>query len=475
MPGAFSQSRGAASFINAFLDQDEVEQRSQLDFLKTIAGSATTAQDIRTSQASGRRAEALFPGQLEQQGLTTERMELSNVGSGFANRQLARTEEQQIELDAIIMEKFGYPSFDVFLKAVDSGELDLRQRGIAERGRLGAPEAEAGLGVLQTQQTLQQAQAFGAGEGPANVGVTQAVEADRARGLAQQRLGSDLTKETVTAEVEAQRLAPALTRSEIFKNQAAAEASRLRGKSAATQKSDIERQAFIGIYGPEEGPIRYANKIVYGAEQEAGQRLTLTEIQRNISEIEQAIFRLELPETTDPMAVAMLAIIQQSNPQMFGDVSDEETAALTKDEIKALLMPRLEALDILHSEADPEGRGYLELTGVVPPGQVGRSQAGGARTGQPTYTTRDIDAAIGSLSSSGAGTTSFSSPQTANNSKNYLLKIMQSGSPDQWEVIHQVNRPEFIQRASEQDWNAVLEIIRQLSQQAPQAGAGGTQ
>jgi len=461
MPGPFSSSRGLASFINGWLDQDQTEQRSQLEFLKTIAGTAATASDIGVSQAANRRAEVLFPGQVEQQGLTTQQMQLSNEGLGFANRQLARTEEEQAELDAIIFDRTGYPTFGVLMQAIESGDLQLREKGIAERGRLNAPEIEAGLGVLQNQQALEQGRAFGAGQGPRNVGTTQAIEADRASGLAQARRGSDLTKETVKAEVEAQRLLPAVTRSEILRNEAAATASGLKGKSAATQKSDLERQAFIDLHGPIEGPIRYANTIVYGSQEAAGQRLGLTEIQRSIGEIEMAIFRLEAPETTDQMALVMFSIIQKSNPEMFGDVNEEETDNLTKDEIKALLMPRFEALNVLHSEADPEGRSYLDLSG-------GQGAPGQAQPGQTAPTIRDIDAAIGAMSSAGTGATAFSSPQMASNSKNYLLKVMQSGSPDQWEVIHQVNRPTFVQKSSEQDWNAVLDIIRQLSQQAPQ-------
>jgi len=136
-----------------------------------------------------------------------------------------------------------------------------------------------------------------------------------------------------------------------------------------------------------------------------------------------------------------------------------------------LLMPRFTALDILHSDADPEGRSYLDLA----TGQATLGQAGVGQTAQPQFSVRDIDAAIGAMSSAGTGITSFTSPQVGNNSKGYLLKIMQSYKPDQWEVVHQVNRPDFVQRASEQDWNAILDIIRTMSSQAPQGSAGGNQ
>jgi hypothetical protein len=449
----------------------------QLEFLESIASTAGKAQDIRGRQAQERRAEALFPGQMTQQGLTTDQMAFANREAeafypgeleqqGFKTEQMGletqtmqRSSEQQAELDALILDKFGLPSYEVFKYYVDAGKLDELNRMSDEMRRLNAPELEAELGVVQKQQALEQAQAYGGRRGPESAGIAQAITDEYTRGLAERRLRSGLASATVRSEIEQLHLAPELTRAQIYQSEMAAKTALARASQTPAGKEDLKRQAFIDVYGPE-GLKRYANSVVYGAQQEAGQRMTMPQIQSNIEEIELAIWRLEQPNTTDPMATAMLAVIMESNPRMFGDVSEKETEELTKDEIKALLMPRLEALNILHAEADPEGRSYMDLT-------EGKAATGGIA--EPTYSVKDIDAAIGILASEGTDTASFSSRQSAGNSKNYLLKIMKGYRPDQWEVVHQTNRPMFITRSSEQDWNATLEVIREL---AGNAGGG---
>jgi len=475
MPGPFRQWRGAASFVDGWLNQDREQQKMQLEFLESIAKTAATTQDISGRQAQERRAESLFPGQMTQQGLTTDQMAFANREAeakfpgemtqqgyeteqmGFETETMQRSSEQQAELDALILDKFGLPSYEVFKYYVDAGKLDELNRMSEEMRRLNAPELEAELGVVQKQQTLEQAQAYGGRRGPESAGIAQAIKDEYDRGLAERRLRGGLAGATAKSEIEQLQLAPELIRAQIYQSNMAAKAALARTSQTPAGKDDLKRQAFIDVYGGPEGLKRYANSVVYGAQQEAGQVMTMPQIQSSIEEIELAIWRLEQPNTTDPMATAMLAVIMESNPRMFGDVSDKDTEELTKDEIKALLKPRLDALNILHAEADPEGRSYMDLTG------------GKAATGEPTYSVKDIDAAIGILASEGTDTASFSSNQSAGNSKNYLLKIMKGYRPDQWEAVHQTNRPMFISRSSEQDWNATLEVIRQL---AGNAGGG---
>lgn len=467
MPGPFRQWRGAAAFINGWLDQDRAQQEMQLEFLESMVSTASTAEDIRGRQATERRAQALFPGELQQQQYQTTQMGIETQG-------MQRSAEQQAELDAIIADKFGLPSYEVFKYYVDAGKLEELKRMSEARRGLNVPEAEATLQSEQAQRDITAAQqeqarmgAYGGAGGPRAAGTAAALEQQYQRQLQQNRINLRTPQTQAQTEQEMFQLQPREARANIYATRKSAEAAMTRAQTPSVQREDIRRRAYMDLAStPEEGMKRWAEDIIYGAQVEAGRRMSMPQIQDNIEAIEMAIWRLEQPETTDAMATAMFGILMETNPTMFSGIKAGDAEQMTKDEIKELLMPRLLALNTLHKEADPPGRSYFELT------EVEGEDKGEQFTQQapPVFTMSHINTARDHLNTLGTNITGFSDDDIQRYSKNYLLKILNRYLPYQWEVIHQANKEPFLNRATEQDWQAVLETIRQLESEY---GVGG--
>jgi hypothetical protein len=372
----------------------------------------------------------------------------------------------QSELDALIQEKFNLPSYEVFDFYVKSGELEsLRRRG-EEARRLNLPETQAGLETIQSQQGLETAQAYGQLRGPEQAGFGQALTDDFNRQMAERRARGDLGSLTYEAQRQEQILAPAVTRSEIALRQAQAQ----KAVSPAVQEAKQDMEAFLALYGPEQGPIEWAQNRVTGLRTKAGELPEMPQVQAQIQELALAITNIMDPGIADPMAAGIFALVAEKNPGMFGKVKKEDAQTMTREEIAGLLIGRFKALDKLHKLVHPDKLSYLETTNDSALAQILGRQTGGPvadLSGKRAYSNTDIDAAIGSLTSVGTGFINFTSPEIGALSKRYLLnQIIQKYEPRQWEVALQANRPGFIQRSSEQDFNAAVDIIREMYRSA---------
>lgn len=159
MPDPMQKWIGAASFIEGWLGQDEAEQDRQLDYLESLSTVATRAEGIRGAQADTRRAEALFPGQVQQQKLTTTQM-------GIQTRGMQRSEEMTASLDDLIQKEYGLPSYEIFKSFVDAGATEVLNRFNQATLAGRTPEQKAELEGVKTGIELRTEKAVAAGQAP---------------------------------------------------------------------------------------------------------------------------------------------------------------------------------------------------------------------------------------------------------------------------------------------------------------------
>lgn len=442
MSSPFDAWAGAQSFIESWLDQDEVEKERANDELEAALDRREQEQVMQLRQAGEQRTEALFPSKL--QGAEQE------LALGALDLQAAtRKSNVQAVIDQKYQETYGQDvTQEVAQALIEQGGEQLLDQLQKTQLKLRTPEKTATkeAGALEAQIGEQRADI--AGGGPGARGRTTAIQAGGAESEA--RFGAavsglkaegEFAREVFETERQLNLLEPVERLATIEARLAQAQKDRLAAAGTPAGKEEQTRQAYINIYGNDQ---QYWEDKVTKFRIESGVQLDLSEIKQGLDSTLTTIARLQSPETTDTMAQLMMQTLMQNNPKMFGSLGAEGQEGKTVEEILAPLQGLFNYYDRQHQRLT--GESYTSIA-----------------SRPAVFTARDLDATIGSMAlKPGAQPLSFSTAKASERIQEYIINLANSADPESWTRGHRLAKAKFTQRWTEQDWQQALKIIEAM-------------
>jgi len=421
---------GLAAFADGWLNQDEQQQEQQLQYLEGIADVAGRAQNIRGAQSSERRAAALFPGQQEQQDLTTTQL-------GIETRGMQRGEESQSQIDAYLQENFGM-SKDMLDTIVTMKELGIEQASLDELMKFKVPQAKAQLESTKLQTEQRTESQFAQGAGPEAVGDLRRDTALLGQEKTEyERLVTDLRNKAglprimVDTEKVLQELAPLGKRIDMVSAYAAAKLKMGQAANTPLGKEQIMRD-IMARKGLDYDSYKVREFLVDAGEMESKQTLM-----NNIWNAERLRAELLTREQDVDSATALMGAFMTENENIanqLGRLMPEKPRDV--EQILAPLNKYINANKALMWEYHHVS--YDRLTDR-----------------QLQFSTQDLNEVIGGMLQNFSGF----NDENAEDIREFLVKVINQRDPIHWNTVMQRLRPGLVQRWSQEDWFAAQQVL----------------
>ena len=436
MPGKFDQMVGAAAYIESFLDQDKAERELSLrEFESKVAVTGRIA-DIQSRQGVERRAQAIFPSQLEQAGLRTQTME-QQVETGALSLQDVQERREQVK------EVFGR-SLPVIEALRDAGKAELAGSLANLLLEMDYPGREAETEKLKMENLRTQLETFKRAEGPEAVGRAAAAkpqletaQAQYEQTLIAERERVGLAPILVDTERELALIAPQAKLSDMLSNLATAKArlGALANTPAGKEQALREAWPTMGL------PYSFDEYLVRQALRKSGEWQDPEKLFGNVQEtiaLRTRILSGEMDQ--DAMQLAVTAFISKDNPElavaMQGQTPDK--AGILKGLTETILVNKNLLME--------QGLDYVKLA---------------AR--ERRFTVPDVERVMGAMMGhpdKEGGFFGFSTAEISTDIKEYLVNIVNKRDPSEWERVHQALKAEKVRRWSQNDWMSALDLLR---------------
>jgi len=431
MPGPMQKWLGLAAFTDGWLNQDAQEQEQQLQYLESIADVAGRAQNIRGAQAGERRAESLFPGQQEQQGLQTTQM-------GIQTRGMERTEEHQEALDDLIKKKYDLPSWEVFKTLVDAKQTDVLQRFADATLASQLPEETVKAQEGEVKVKRRTTEAFAQGEGPeAEARLREQTAFLGEEKSEYERLVIDLQKKAsmpsimVNTEAELLKLAPLGKKVDMIS--AYAQAKLRMGQVANTPlgKEQVMRDTFA------RAGLDYDSYVVRAYLIKNNLMESKETLNDNIFKAEQARANILAQEGNMDASQQILSLWLTNNTK-----AGESVASITPQkpmDVKEIVAPLNKYINV--------NKALMWEYHHVSYDKLAERQL--------QFSEGDLREVIGGMLQDFHGF----SDEHADDIRERLVSIINRRDPMHWDTIMQRLRPGLIQRWSQEDWNAAKQVL----------------